>query len=432
MRNNSLPFFKGQSIKDVKCIDISNQGYGVVKVDGFTIFVRSLFEGEIADIRIDNSFKNYAIASVQRLIEKSEYRVSDYCTLSNKCNAYKYNDLSYEGQILIKEKQMSNLFKQDVKVVCSDNTTHYRNKSEFFYHNGHFNSYDHNKRLVKITECLVSRKEINDLMPIVLEAINNNKKANIKSVIFRYSEFEDKLMLIFVSESENRFHLKIAQEIIGYSNKVKSIILNTGVSNNYLFNNEEKVLYGESYLIDILFRKKFKITSKSFYQINQRQTEKLYKLAIDFANLNTTDNVADLYCGVGTIGIIISDYVNHVLGIEVVSDAVAAAKDNINLNEISNYEVIEHDLNEDIDILENIDVAIVDPPRNGLSKSIIDNLSLSNIKKIVYISCNPYTQKRDLDIFISKGYTLEKIAAVDMFANTEHVESVALITKTKE
>lgn len=429
VRNKSLPFFKGQIINNVKCIDLSSQGYGVVKVDGFTIFVRSLFENEVADIRVDSVFKNYAIASVLKLIEESEFRESNFCTLSNRCNAFKYHDLSYTGQIKIKEKQMSKLFNQDVEVIKADKSTHYRNKSEFFYHNDKFNTYDHNKKLVKVSECLVSRKEINDLLPIVLEAINNNKKANIKSVIFRYSEFEDKLMLIFVSESENRYHLKIAQEIIGYSNKVKSIILNTGKSDNYLFNNDEKVLYGESYLIDTIFRKKFKITSKSFYQINQKQTENLYKTAIEFADLKPSDNVADLYCGVGTIGIIVSDYVNHVLGIEVVSDAVEAARDNINLNDISNYEVIEHDLNEDIDVLENIDVAIVDPPRNGLSKSIIDNLSLSNINKIVYVSCNPYTQKRDLDIFIEKGYKLEKITAVDMFANTEHVESVILLTK---
>lgn len=430
MRNsNSLPFFKGQMIEHLKCQDVSNLGYGVFKDDGFIIFAPGVIYGEVVNLQITDIKKNFALAKVTKIIEASSRRVKPLIDYRTVTGGSKYQEFTYEAQIDIKQRQMSDLFKKDVEVLGSEVPSNYRNKSEFFYASKTLNMVADNNKLVPIKECFLTHPEINKLIPPLTEALNNNQRANVTSVIFRYSSYEKKIMIILVSEKENKYHLKIAQEIVGYSPNIKSVILNTGTSKNYLFNDDEKVLYGEDYLIDVLFNKQFKITSKSFYQINQKQTEKLYQTAIDFADLTETDNVADLYCGVGTIGIIISDYVNHVIGVEIVDDAVEAAKDNINLNDINNYEVVKHDLNEDISILENIDVAIVDPPRNGLSKAMINNLCTSEIEKIVYISCNPYTQKRDLLKFEENGYTCTNIKAVDMFSYTHHVESVMLIER---
>lgn len=393
--NNSLPFFKGQKIDSALCHDVSNRGYGVFRHDDFVIFAQGVIDGEIANLEITDVKKNFAIAKVTKLIKQSKHRIKPLLNYKKTLGGARYEAFTYDAQIKIKEKQMSDLFERDVTVLASECPYHYRNKSEFFYANESLNMYSETNQLIPITSLNLAHPKINEMIAPVTEAINNNKRANVSSVVFRYSQHEDKLMIILVSESENKYHLKIAQEIVGFNNNVKSVILNYGSSKNYLFNDDEKLLYGKDYLIDVLFNKQFKITSKSFYQVNQSQTEKLYETAIDFANFKATDNVADLYCGVGTIGIIISDYVNHVLGVEVVSEAVMAAKDNINLNDIHNYDVIEHDLNEDISILENIDVAIVDPPRNGLSPIMINNLCQSDVHRIVYISCNPYTQKRD-------------------------------------
>lgn len=430
MRNNhSLPFFKGQTINKIKCHDVSNLGFGVFKHEDFIIFAQGAIYDEVADLEITEVKKNFALAKVTKIIEGSEERIQNILNYQTVTGGSKYQEYTYEKQLEIKQRQMSDVFQRKVKIIGSKRPFHYRNKSEFFYANKRLNMYSDSNKLVPVKTSKLSHQRINELLEPTLEALNNNPRANVTSVIFRYSAHEDKIMLILVSEKENKYHLKIAQEIVGYSNIVKSVILNIGKSKNYLFNNEEKVLYGEDYLIDVLFNKQFKITSKSFYQINQKQTEALYQTAIDFARLKETDNVADLYCGVGTIGIIISDYVNHVLGVELVSEAVAAAKDNINLNEINNYEVIEHDLNKDISILDNIDVAIVDPPRSGLSDIMIKNLCDSNLKRIVYISCNPYTQKRDLSTFEKNGYILKDIKAVDMFSYTHHIESVILLEK---
>ena len=429
VRNNPSPFFKGEVVKNLKCIDVSNLGYGVFKVDNYTIFARNVIVDEVCDLEIVEVKKKFSIARVTKLIETSSYRNDKYLDYSHKYNNTRYLDFDYPMQVKIKENQMSKLFNQEVSLTQADNLYHYRNKSEFIYQNEVLNMYNDKKELTPVTSCLLAHDEINNVLAPTVEALNNNKRANISNVIFRYSRFEHKIMIILVSESENRHQLKIAQEIVGYSDKVKSVILNVGDSSNYLFNDKEIVLYGSEYLIDTLFNKQFKLTSKSFYQINYAQTLKLYQTVIDFADFKKSDNVADLYCGVGTIGIIVSDYVNHVLGVEVVSDAVKAAQENINLNEKNNVDIIEHDLNEDFSILEDIDVAIVDPPRSGLSKKMIENLVKSEVSKIVYVSCDPYTQKRDLNIFESNGYKLEKIKAVDMFVHTHHVETVVLMSR---
>lgn len=426
---NIPPFFKGEVIKNIECIDISNMGFGVVKPKNFTVFVKGLIIGEIADIKIEKVSKNFAIGKLLNINKESKDRVIPPCPYAKDCNGCKYQHISYNGQISLKEKQLADVFGYKVKLESADDQFYYRNKSGFTVSNGQLNMHGDNNKLVPVDQCLISHKEINKLMPFALEAINNNKKANIKEIVFRYSDFQDAMMIILVSDQENFYATKIAQEIVGYSNKVKSVILNVGKSNNYLFNEDEKTIYGEDYLIDKLFNKLFKITSKSFYQVNHAQTQKLYQSVIDFGQFHKEDNILDLYCGIGTIGIILSDYVNHVYGVELLEDAVDSAKQNLELNEVSNVEIVSKDLNDDFLIEENIDCIIVDPPRSGLSKKIIENINKSNVDKLIYVSCNPVTQKRDIEIFNEVGFKVIKHKAVDMFINTEHIESIIKLSR---
>ncbi|NLC55022.1 MAG: 23S rRNA (uracil(1939)-C(5))-methyltransferase RlmD [Erysipelothrix sp.] len=404
-------------------------GFGVLKPNNFTVFAKGLIIGEKADLKIEKLSKNFAIASVLNIINKSVDRREVTMPNTKAINAYKYLHINYPAQIKLKEKQLYDLFGYKIKVLASDQEFHYRNKSSFTISNGKYNMYGDNNKLVPVDQCIISHKEINKIMPYVLEAINNNKKAKIKEVIFRYSQHQDALMIIFVSEIDNYFANKIAQEIVGYSSKVKSVILNMGTSNNYLFNETEKTLYGDDYIIDRIFNKLFKITSKSFYQVNNYQTEKLYQTILDFGKFTLEDNILDLYCGVGSIALTLSDYVNHILGVEILKEAVDSARENIELNDIHNVDIIRQDLNDNLSIEDNIDCIIVDPPRSGLSQNIIKNISNSKVNKLIYVSCNPTTQKRDIDLFIKAGYKLSKQQAVDMFSNTEHIESVALLEK---
>lgn len=425
--NHSTPFSLGQIIKRIECIDISNLGYGVFKHQGITIFAQNALVGEEVDLKIYDIKKKFLLATITKYYNKSESRLEN--VPKNNLNANRYINYAYQTQVEIKEKQMSKLFNQDVKLVQAYNLYNYRNKSEFFYANNKLNMLDEFNNYKAIKSCILSNDKINQVLPYIEEALNNNQKAKISSVIIRYSKYQDALMLIFVSDRINKYQTKIAQEIVGANDKVKSVILNYGPSKNYLFNNDEIVIYGDDYIMDSMFNKEFKITSKSFYQINEEQTKKLYQTIIDFGEFKDNDNIADLYCGVGTIGIILSDYVKSVVGVEVVADAVRAAKDNIELNDISNYQVFEHDLDQDISILEGINTVVVDPPRNGLSKLLIENIAKSQVKNVIYVSCNPYTQKRDLDIFTQLGFKLDKVSAVDMFINTHHVETVCLLSR---
>lgn len=426
--NHSSPFFKGSIIKKIECSDITDLGYGVLKKDSYTIFARNILIGEVVDVQLIDVKKKFSIGKVIKHYNSSKDRVNPLCPFAKDCNGCKYQFMDYESQVRLKSEQLSKLFEREVEVIGAQNPNYYRNKIEFIYEDESLNMMGEQNKKVPIDSCKIAHQRINDLLNPLLESLNNNKHAKISNVILRYSKLEDAYMIIFVSKELNKYQERIAQEIVGYDSRVKSVILSHGDSTNYLFNEQEILLYGEEYLIDRLMDKDFKVSSKSFYQINQEQTKVLYQTAIDFAQFSSDDNIADLYCGVGTIGIIASDYVNHVLGVETVSDAVEAARDNVLLNEISNVDIIEHDLNEDFDILEGIDVAIVDPPRSGLSINIIDNLIQSNIPKIVYIACDPRTQYRDVKLFEAAGYKLEAIKGVDMFAMTHHVESIVLMT----
>ena len=426
---NILPFFKGQIINNVACVDISNMGFGVLKPNNFTVFAKGLIIGESADIQIQSLSKNFAIAKVLHIQNKSNQRVIPKCPYAEDCNGCKYQHMSYAKQVEVKEKQLKDLFDYPVKIEAAENQFNYRNKSNFTVHNGKFNMYGDNNKMVPIEQCIITHKEINKLLPYVIEAINNNKKAMIKEVVFRYSEYENSIMVILLSEKDNYFAEKIAQEIVGYSNQVKSVILNIGRSNNYLFNEDERLLYGDEYLIDKLFNKLYKITSKSFYQVNNEQTEKLYQTVLDFGRFTLEDNILDLYCGVGSIALTISDYVNHVLGVEILNEAVDSAKQNIELNDVSNVEIVKQDLNDNLIISDNINCIIVDPPRAGLSNNVIKNIVKSSTEKLIYVSCNPITQKRDIDLLKCSGFKVMKHKAVDMFVNTEHIESIVLLNR---
>ncbi len=423
------PFLKGAKLNNLKCIDVSYMGYGVLKYNDFTIFTRNTITDEVVDEIVSKVYKNYAIAKLDKVIKKSKYRVEPLDCNYLELNNTRYLTVDYKHQIEIKKKQLKKLFGYDIEILKADNQYYYRNKSEFFYFNKSLNKYNEDNELIPINECIITDKRINKLLPIVLEALNNNTRANISSVIFRVSDLNNEIMIIFVSKDINKYQQRVSNEIVGYSKDVSSIILNIGKSDNYLFNDKEIILHNKDYIMDTIKNKQFKVSSKSFYQVNNKQTEKLYQSVLDLGDFNKDDNVADLYCGVGTIGIILSDYVNYVVGVEVLKAAVDLAVDNINLNEVNNIEIINHDLNENIEILDNINKVVVDPPRSGLSNTLINNIIKSNIKDIIYVSCNPKTLKRDLDIFTSNGYKVLNHVAVDMFVNTHHVESCVRLSQ---
>ena len=204
---------------------------------------------------------------------------------------------------------------------------------------------------------------------------------------------------------------------------------------NLLLGEEETVLYGPGYITDTLCGKAFRISARSFFQVNPVQTEKLYSLAVDFAGLTGQETIIDAYCGVGTVGIIAADRAKKVLSVELNADAVKNAKTNVSLNSLENVEVYEGDAGAFMTVMaeagQKADVVFTDPPRAGCSREFLASLLQLAPKKIIYISCNPETQERDLKVLTRNGYKVKKIRPVDMFPWTRHVETVVLLSREK-
>ena len=221
------------------------------------------------------------------------------------------------------------------------------------------------------------------------------------------------------------------KDLINRHPNIKTVVQNINPRDtNVILGEKELVLYGNGYIEDILLDIKFKISSKSFYQVNPLQTETLYSKAIELANLNNNDRMMDAYCGIGTIGLICANKVNEVIGVEIVKDAIKDAKNNAELNNITNANFVLDDASDFmVDFAktsEKIDVVFVDPPRKGCDKKFIDSLIKLSPKKVVYISCNPSTLARDLS-FLKERYDIVEIQPVDMFPHTYHVETIALL-----
>ena len=251
----------------------------------------------------------------------------------------------------------------------------------------------------------------------------------LRNIVIRQGFKTNEIMVIIVQNGDDEYD---TTNLIKEFPNIKTVVLNINKKNtNVVMSNENKVIYGEGNIYDFLGDYKFKISPNSFYQINPVQTEKLYNLAIELADLKNEDVLCDLYCGIGTIGIFASNKVKSVYGIEIVEQAIENANENAKLNNIKNITFIQGDVEEAFDKLINDEkvtptTIIVDPPRKGLDNTTINNILKVKPKKVVYISCNPATMVRDLSK-MEDEYTIEKTVPVDMFPYTKHIESIAVL-----
>lgn len=296
--------------------------------------------------------------------------------------------------------------------------------------------------IIEFEECKIQTKISQKIAKIIIDFINENKirvynentgKGLLRHILIKYGMKTDEVMCVLVVTSENfPKENELKEKLIKEFPSIKTIVKNINKKNtNVILGDKNIVIYGSGYITDKLGEYKFNISANSFYQINPVQTEKLYNLAIECANLNKDDIVFDLYCGIGTIGIFAAKYAKKVYGIEIVEEAIKDAKKNAKLNQIDNIEFIAGDVEKLLDKLiydKKIkpDVVFVDPPRKGLDTNTIENLLKIKPKKIVYISCNPATLIRDLSKLEEK-YDINEITPVDLFPYTSHVECVALM-----
>lgn len=373
------------------------------------------------------------------------------CPFFQECGACSKLNISYEEELQEKAKYMSSLlssvgYKKNIEIVQADSPYYYRNKVQMAFKlsktkkvvSGIYEENSH--KIVPVNNCLIQAERINEVLVKVNEALSKNKITPfinggvIKHVLVRYGFSSKELMVVIVTNSEFfPGRANFVKDLLKLEPRVTTIIQNIqSRDTSIVLGNKERVLYGKGYISDDLCGLTFKLSSRSFYQVNPIQTEKLYQLALEFANLRKDNVVIDAYSGIGTIGLLASRSCKKVICVENNSDAVKDARYNAKNNQITNVDFYLEDSTHFLNSLVNkqvkIDCLFLDPPRTGTTYQFISAIAKLKIKRVVYISCGPDTMIRDLKIFNDFNYQIMNVKCVDLFSRTEHVESVACLS----
>ena len=409
-----------------RCVDMSVDGLGIAKSDNLVIFVKGLIKGEEAKVKIIKEKKNYSIGIIDELLVKSEFRKEIDCPIAYKCGGCDYRHIDYNYQLKLKKEVLENTLKGYIvkDIIPCDNPNYYRNKVQVPVRDGKIGFYRKNSNdIVEFDDCLIETKLGNKIINDLKEYVKNIKQ--LRHIIIKHAYGTDEVMLGFVVNSFDIDLSEVCEYITNKYSNIKSIILNLNDKDtNVILGDKEKILFGRDYIYDNYDGIIVKISLKSFYQVNYHQMLKLYEKVRELADIDNNDEILDLYCGIGTISLYLARSAKKVTGVEIVKQAVDNAIENSKLNDINNTNFILADASKDMDeYIKGKDIVIVDPPRKGLSKQLIDSLINNNVKKIVYVSCNPATLYRDLELF-KDYYNIGYIQPVDMFPNTTHVETI--------
>ncbi|EOD6239970.1 23S rRNA (uracil(1939)-C(5))-methyltransferase RlmD [Enterococcus hirae] len=436
-------------------IDLSYEGMGVAKIDGYPLFIENALPGERVEVLVVKVGNKFGYGKVEKWLTESPDRQPLKDNRLLRTGIAPLAHLNYEQQLLFKQKQVENVMSKIAKMpevdilptIPMENPVGYRNKAQipvrrmdgrlatgFYKKNSH--------ELVEIEDYYIQDPAIDEAIKRVRDILQRfqvrgyneaKNEGQIRYIIIRRGHYSHEMMVVLVTRKEKFFKGKeIASIIHEELPEVVSVIQNINEEKtNVILGDKEKVLYGRSYIEDQLLGKTYRISSKSFYQVNTEQTEKLYQTAIEFAALQKEDTVIDAYSGIGTIGLSLADKVKEVYGMELVPEAIEDAQFNALTNKIENahYEVgkAETVMKKWQDKGVKPSVIVVDPPRKGLDARFIASAIDMAPAKLVYISCNPATFARDAKLFAESGYEVKKVQPVDLFPQTHHVELVALL-----
>ena len=454
--SQTIPVKKNDYI-DVEFVDLTHEGQGVAKIDGFPVFVPGGLPGESAQIKILNVKKNYGYGKLIEIREKSPYRVEIPKEDMHKYGGCQLHHMSYEGQLQFKqnlvEQTLTRIGKlQDVNIhpiIGMEQPFHYRNKAQVPVgeRNGRLITGFYKPRtheIIDTDESVIHMEAINDAIKIVKEICSElgvtayNEEAHtgvLRHIMARFGRKTDELMIVLITRTEKLPHRKeIVEKIVAALPNVKSVVHNVNPKRtNVILGEKTQVLWGQNVIYDYIGNVKFAISPRSFYQVNPVQTKVLYDKALAYAGLTGEEIVFDAYCGIGTISLFLAQQAKKVYGVEVVPDAINDAKKNADLNGNTNVEfsvgeaevVIPNWAEEGI----HADVIVVDPPRKGCDAALLKTIIEMKPKRVVYVSCNPATLARDLGILEADDYQTVEVQPVDMFPMTMHVECCALLKK---
>lgn len=436
-----------ENIFITEAIDMTHEALAVCKMeDGFTVFVEDLLVGEKAEVLITERKKTFGFGKVLNRITTSDYRVTPLCKDFPRCGGCHLMHMNYDGQLEFKTKRIDSTFNraglENVNtnpIIGMDNPYHYRNKADVKFSNspdgievGFYESKTH--IVIPLEKCYIIPQDMLE----VIQAIKNSSRIHnidafdkshptgtISTATVRKSsktgEFSIVLTVNHLYDKE-----KIADFIVTLIKDIPQIV-SIGVRKNKNF--QVKNIYGTKGVVDSILDLDFFIGANSFFQVNQIQTEKMYKKIVDYANLKGDEVVVDAYTGIGTIALTLAKNAKKVYGVEMIEDSIKDAQLNAKINNLDNvlFEVGKSEEwllnNKGL----NIDVLIVDPPRKGLDKVLVDTIIEMKIPKVIYASCDPNTLARDLKFLTESNYKIIEVTPFDMFPQTFHVESVTLL-----
>lgn len=464
--------------------DIGVSGEGIGKVDGYTLFVKDTVIGDVVRVKIMKAKKNYGYARLMDIIKPSKDRVEPACPIARQCGGCQIQAMNYNAQLKYKQKLVKdNLLRisgltegadyEMCEILGMDTPFRYRNKAQYPVGEdkdgnivmGFYAGHTHSIIACPDDDCMLGHRDNAFILNAVKEwmkeyrvrAYNENiHKGTVRHVLIRTGYHTDEVMVCLVTKKMLR--KEAADGLVKAIQKLKlnvaSLVVNINKEDtNVILGKECITLYGRPYIEDYIGDIKFQISPLSFYQVNPKQTEVLYNKALEFAGLKGNESVWDMYCGIGTISLFLAKKAGKVYGVEIVPQAIEDAKNNAKINNIDNAEFfvgkaeevvpafykkqtgVQSD-NDSTDSKEydmtRPDVVVVDPPRKGCDKKLLDTIVSMSPDRIVYVSCDSATLARDLKLLVEYGYKVEKVQPVDQFGNTVHVETVCLLSKLHE
>lgn len=448
---------KKNDIVEVEIVDLTHEGAGVAKVDGLVFFVENALPSEKILMRVLKVNKKIGFGKVEKYLVQSLHRNQDLDLAYLRSGIADLGHLSYPEQLKFKTRQVKDsLYKiagiADVEVAETLGMEHpvkYRNKAQVpvrrvngVLETGFFRKNSHN--LMPLEDFFIQDPVIDQVVVALRDLLRRfdlkpydekEQSGLIRNLVVRRGHYSGQIMVVLVTTRPKVFRVdQLIEQVIKQFPEIVSVMQNINDQNtNAIFGKEWCTLYGQDYITDQMLGNDFQIAGPAFYQVNTEMAEKLYQTAIDFAELKKDDVVIDAYSGIGTIGLSVAKHVKEVYGVELIPEAVENSQKNASLNKITNAHYV-------CDTAENAmkkwlkegiqpTVILVDPPRKGLTESFIKASAQTGADRIAYISCNVATMARDIKLYQELGYELKKVQPVDLFPQTHHVETVALLSK---
>ena len=458
-------------IVTVEITDIGVSGEGIGHVDGYTLFIKDAVIGDVVEAKVMKAKKNYGYARLMKVITPSEYRVEPKCAFARRCGGCQIQEMSYDRQLVFKDQKIrGNLeriggFTKDQidtvmqPVVGMEHPFGYRNKAQFPFGTdkegnpitGFYAGRTHD--IIANTDCALGVEQNKEILEIILQYMRENKiksydektgKGLIRHALIRYGFKTKEIMVCLVVNGKKLPKAeRLIEKLIQIEGMTSITISPNTRRDNVIMGDSYEILWGQGYITDYIGNVKYQISPLSFYQVNPVQTEKLYGLALEYADLKGDETVWDLYCGIGTISLFLAQKAKQVYGVEIVPQAIDDAKENAKINAIDNAEFFvgkaEEVLPEYYAEYErehngetaHADVIVVDPPRKGCDETLLETIVKMQPEKVVYVSCDSATLARDLKYLCANGYEIKMCRGVDQFPQSVHVETVVLLSQQK-